>query len=176
MANFLNTRMVVAVLLCGAGLWARQPSSTDPWESLRFLIGRWEAKTQGGSAGASSSGTYTFQLELRDHVLARHADSGPCKGPAGFDCEHGDLLYVYRDSPGQRYKAIYFDNEGHVIHYEVSTPAPGTAVFVSDGSQPGPRFRLVYELRGTVMFGKFEMRVPGQTEFRPYLEWRGGRK
>jgi hypothetical protein len=33
----------------------------------------------------------------------------------------GDLLYVYPDAIAKSYKAIYFDNEGHVIHYEVST-------------------------------------------------------
>ncbi len=67
-----------------------------------------------------------------------------CKGPAGFDCEHGDFLYVYQDAPGQPYKAIYFDNEGHVIHYDVSTPTPTTAIFLSDASKPGPQFRLIY--------------------------------
>ncbi len=139
-----------------------------------FLIGRWEAKTSGGSAGATGSGTYSFQLEMKGHVLSRRADSGECKGPADFNCEHKDLLYVYREAAA--YKAIYFDNEGHVIHYELSTPAPGTAVFLSDASQPGPRFRLVYELKGAVMSGRFEMSMPGQTEFRPYLEWSGERK
>jgi hypothetical protein len=174
----LKIRLLGAILLCGAGLWAQNApaASEDTWKSLRFLIGKWEAKTQGGSAGASSSGTYTFQLELRDHVLTRRVASGECKGPSGFDCEHQDLLHVYRDSPEKAYRAIYFDNEGHVIRYEVSTPAPGIAVFVSEASQPGPRFRLVYELKETVMFGKFEMRMPGQAEFRPYLEWQGRRK
>ncbi len=52
---------------------------------------------------AAGTGTYTFQLELRNHILARHSDQAECKGPAGFDCEHGDLLCVYQDAPGQTY-------------------------------------------------------------------------
>jgi hypothetical protein len=148
----------------------------DFWQSLRFLLGTWEAKTQGGSAGATGAGTYTFQLELRNHVLARHTAAAGCQGPADFNCEHGDLLYAYRDHPGEPLKAIYFDNEGHVIHYDVTTPDANTAVFVSAPSEAGPQFRLIYERKGQVMRGKFQLRAPGQSEFRSYLEWSGEKK
>ena len=170
----------LTIVLCLAGLFAPYALSAelaiDPWKSLQFLIGTWEAHTQGGSAGAAGAGTYTFQPELRNHVLARHSSSEKCKGPEEFDCEHSDLLYIYRDAPGQSYKAIYFDNEGHVIHYEVSVPASTTAVLLSEHSRPGPQFRLIYELKGTTMYGKFQMRAPGQTEFHSYLEWSGPKK
>jgi hypothetical protein len=170
----------LATVLCLGGLYAPCALSAepaiDPWKSLQFLIGTWEAHTQGGSAGAAGAGTYTFQPELRNHVLARHSSSEKCKGPADFDCEHSDLLYVYQDAPGQSYKAIYFDNEGHVIHYDVSVPALTTAVLLSEPSRPGPQFRLIYELKGATMYGKFQMRAPGQTEFRSYLEWSGPKK
>jgi hypothetical protein len=153
-----------------------QTQSPDPWKAVRFLLGTWEAKTHGGSAGAAASATYTFRLELRDHVLARHSASAGCTGPADFDCEHGDLLYLYQDAAGLPLKAIYFDNEGHVIHYELTTPGPNTAVLVSAASQNSPQFRLIYQLQGEMMLGKFQMRMPGQSEFRSYLEWSGGRK
>jgi len=172
-------RIAALGLLCVAGVFAQDagtPAPADPWQPLRFLIGTWEAKTEGGAAGAAGSGTYTFQLELRDHVLVRHCSSAGCKGNADFDCEHGDILYIYRDGPGRPYRAIYFDNEGHVIRYEVTTPAPGSAVFLSDASQPGPRYRLTYELRQSAMHGKFQMRMPAQSEFRSYLEWSGEKR
>ncbi len=73
-------------------------------------------------------------------------------------------------------KAIYFDNEGHVINYEVTTPAPNTAVLLSPASQPGPQFRLVYEFKERIMHGKFEMRMPGQPDFKSYLDWSGRKK
>jgi len=149
---------LLAIAVLGAGVLGAQPS----WKPLEFLIGSWEAKTQGGPAGVASSGTYTFRLDLKDHVLARHSTA------AG---EHADLLYVY--PVGGAYRAIYFDNEGHVISYDVSTPAPLTAVFLSKASDPGPQFRLTYELKGATMRGRFEIRMPGQTEFRLYLEWSG---
>jgi hypothetical protein len=73
-------------------------------------------------------------------------------------------------------KAIYFDNEGHVIHYDVSTPDPTTAVFLSDASATGPQFRLTYQRKNSTMSGKFQVRMPGQTEWQSYLEWSGDKK
>ena len=172
--------LIFVTLLCGANLYAQTTpttaSITASWKSLQFLMGTWEAKTQDGSAEAAVSGTYTFALDLRNHILARHSSNDGCKGPADFDCEHGDLLYVYQDAPRQPFKAIYFDNEGHVIHYDVSTPTATTALFLSDASQPGPQFRLMYELKGSTMNGRFQMRAPGQAEFKSYLEWSGVKK
>jgi hypothetical protein len=168
---------ILSLLLVALPVAAQStPSSPiDPWQALSFLQGTWEAKATGGQ-GVSATGTYTFRNELRDKILARHSmrDAG-CKGPASFDCDHDDLLYIYQDAPGHSLKAIYFDNEGHVIHYDVSTPDATTAIFLSDGSQPGPQFRLMYELKGAVMSGKFQMRMPGQTEWKSYLEWSGSR-
>ena len=143
---------------------------------MRFLIGTWEAGTQAGSAKAASTGTYSFHLELKGHVLARRSSNANCKAPADFDCEHGDLLYIYRDASATPLKAIYFDNEGHTIHYEVSTTQPNTVVFVSNEKDPGPQYRLSYELKGARMSGKFEMKLPGQADFTSYLEWSGGKK
>jgi hypothetical protein len=143
---------------------------------LSFLEGTWEAHTQSGSANAQANGTYTFKLELKRHVLARYSVPVGCKGPKAFDCEHGDLLYVYQEAGGQPLKAIYFDNEGHVIHYAVSTPESNTAIFVSEASGSGPQFQLVYQLKEAVMSGKFQMRMPGQAEWKSYLEWSGSRK
>jgi hypothetical protein len=147
-----------------------------PIRGLRFLLGSWQAKTTGGVAQAQASAAYTFRLELRDHVLARHSRSGACTGPEDFDCQHNDLFYIYPDGSGQKLEAIYFDNEGHVIHYDVSTPKAGTAVLLSDASQPGPQYRLSYELADGVMSGKFELKMPGQAEFISYLEWGGKRR
>jgi hypothetical protein len=155
---------------------ASTPAKADPWAALRFLLGSWEAKTTGGMAQAQAAAAYSFRLELRDHVLARHSRSGACAAPEDFDCQHNDLLYIYPAANGQTLQAIYFDNEGHVIHYDLSTPKPGTVVFLSDPAQPGPQYRLSYEFLDGVMRGKFELKIPGQTEFTSYLEWSGKRQ
>jgi hypothetical protein len=168
---------VIAVLaLRPAAAQSAPAAPPDPLRSLAFLEGTWDARAQ-GEQGASASGSYTFLRELGGHLLARHSTSDAgCKGPASFDCTHRDLLLVYQEAAGQPLKAIYFDNEGHVIHYQVTAPDPTTAQFVSDPAQPGPQFRLLYRLEGAVMSGAFQMRMPGQADWKPYLEWSGRRQ
>jgi hypothetical protein len=173
--NKVIKTLVVALLVFAVSL-AGQTSPAPTWKALNFLIGTWGATTRSGSAGAATSGTYSFQLALRSHVLARYSSNSGCKAPADFDCEHGDLLYIYPDAPRQSYKAIYFDNEGHVIHYDLSIPTPTSVVFLSSPSQAGPQFRLSYVLKGSTMYGKFQMRSPGESEFKSYLEWEGEKK
>jgi hypothetical protein len=152
------------------------PVPPDPWLLLRFLIGSWEAKTTGGFAQAQASGAYTFRMELRDHILARHSRSGVCAASDDVECQHSDLLYLYPEGGAAAFKAIYFDNEGHVIHYELSIPKPGTAVLLSDPSQPGPQYRLSYTLLDGTMTGQFELKMPGQSDFMSYLMWSGKRR
>jgi hypothetical protein len=170
-------KALIALFLCALPLCAQSaPPAANPLQPLAFLEGTWEAKAQ-GDTGAAVNGSYAFQFELKNHVLARHTvNIDSCKGPENYDCEHSDLLYVYADAPGQALKALYIDNEGHVIHYDVSTPDSTTAVFLSDASLPGPQFRLIYSLKGSVLSGKFQMRMPGQADWRPYLEWSGPKK
>jgi hypothetical protein len=169
-------KIIASALLILALPLLGQDKPGENWKALEFLKGTWDAKTAENGA-VTAAGTYTFGAELGNHILARHSTSAAgCKGPVSYDCEHGDLLYVYEDAPGLPLKAIYFDNEGHVIHYDVSTPKPGTAIFLSDASHPGPQFRLVYELNAAVMSGKFQMKMPGQAEWKSYLEWSGEKK
>ncbi len=176
MMKGMLSRAVLGALLCSLGATAQSPSgaavnSADPLQPLHFLEGTWTA--HGTGQGATSDGTYLFRRELKGHVLARHAKVASCKGPDDFDCQHGDLLYVFAEMPGQPLKAIYLDNEGHVIHYNVTMPDPTTAMFLSDASGAGPQFRLLYTLKDGQMSGSFAMQMPGQTEWRPYLTWRG---
>lgn len=154
---------------------APAPFSTvapSTFASLAFLEGTWTAQAE-GTGGTKALGTYTFARELNGHVLARHGRTADCKPAPGFDCDHSDLLYVFQESPAAPLKAFFLDNEGHVIHYLVTTPTPATAVFLSDPAQPGPVFRLTYERSGSAMAGKFEMHMPGSPDWHRYLEWTG---
>ncbi len=168
-------KVLATLVLCLPALAQTASSPADPFASLHFLEGTWEANT-GGAQGVTTSGVYSFARELDGHVMARHATNDPgCKAPAAFDCKHGDLLYVYLDAPGQPLRAIYFDNEGHTLHYTVSTPTPSLAMFVSEPGY-GPQLRLMYELKSGVMYGKFQVLTPGQTEWKSYLEWSGAKR
>jgi hypothetical protein len=147
-------------------------TSPDPFRALKFLEGTWDANVE-NNAAVKESGRYTFDRELGGHILARHSTNDRnCSAPQNFDCQHSDMLTIYPSDSRQGLEAIYFDNEGHVIHYDVSTPKPGLAVFLSPPSH-GPQFRLTYELFVAVMTGRFQMQMPGQTDSRTYLEWSG---
>ncbi|HEY2470824.1 MAG TPA: hypothetical protein VGI45_23725 [Terracidiphilus sp.] len=177
----MNKRLVGALLSLlsfvslGSAQTAPAKPAPDPFAPLSFLIGTWDAKTVNNPA-VTASGAYTFRAELNGHILARHTEAAGCKGPEDFNCQHGDLLYIYTDGPSRPLRAIYFDNEGHVIHYSATTPTPTTAEFLSDPAGPGPQFRLTYELKDGLMSGKFQIRIPGQPDWKSYLEWTGSRK
>ena len=152
-----------------------QPQSTNPFTGLKFLLGTWEAKTTGsGSAAATALGTYTFRTDLGGTVVTRTSSADSCKGPASFDCQHHDLLTIFQDAGNTTLHALYADSEGHVLHYDISTPDASTAVFLTNS--PGPKFRLMYHLEGGVMSGKFQISPPGSAEFNSYLEWSGTKK
>ncbi len=151
----------------------KAPPTSDPFKPLSFLEGTWSAKGK-GPQGVTTSGSYTFQMELKNHILARHeASDSAAKKSATFDYQHTDLFYVFQDMPGQPLKAIYFDNEGHVLHYAVTTPTPTSVLFLSDSPPGAPQFRLMYERKGDAMSGQFQMLPPGQKDWMSYLEWSG---
>jgi hypothetical protein len=140
----------------------------EEWAPLSFLLGEWEGG--GGGAPGASEGQFSFRPDLQGRVMVRRNDTVT---PAGL---HQDLLVLYPTMEGA-FRAIYFDSEGHVINYGVSTTSsPPGAVFLSDESAGMPRFRLSYRLNadGTLYIG-FEMAPPGSGEFSMYLEGVGRR-
>jgi hypothetical protein len=173
--NPLRSLAFLLIFAISAAMAQTETPTPATRASIHFLEGSWTAVAQGAN-GAAANGSYTFAPELGGHILARHSQAAgsKCKGPADFDCDHGDLLYIFEESNHQL-KAIYFDNEGHTIHYDVLTTAPTTVVFLSEPA-PGPRFRLVYTRAGDTMSGKFQMQPPGSTEWRSYLEWSGAKQ
>lgn len=143
----------------------------DPWAPLRFLLGRWTG-VGSGKPGEAISGAATFELRLDGIVMVRdnraeYAAPDPGKPPV----VHTDLMVIYKDPVSGSFRADYFDNEGHVIHYGVTFPlAGGGAVFETDSGGKGPRFRLVYEpAPGGGLTVDFLMAPPGG-EFKSYVK------
>jgi hypothetical protein len=166
--------LAALALAATAGAQSAPTAAADPWAGLAFLEGSWSARAA-GPGGATIDGRYEFRRELGGHVLSRHTlASSHCSGPADFDCLHSDQLVVFQEHPGQPLKALYLDNEGHAIHYLVSTPAPGEAVFLSEDE--GPRFRLSYRLDQGTLAGRFQVQPPGQAQWHSVLEWSGTRQ
>jgi hypothetical protein len=152
------------LLVLSIGLASAQTpqKKADPLQPFGFLLGKWNG-TGGGQPG-SGMGAFSYDAELDGHILVRH-NYAECNGT---NLRHDDLLIVYlEDSP----RAIYFDSEGHVIRYRVTIPSAGSVVFESDGSQPGPRYRLSYVLKGAGLEGMFEIAESASAAYKKYLSW-----
>ncbi|MCJ7714336.1 hypothetical protein MUO66_07770 [Candidatus Bathyarchaeota archaeon] len=82
------------------------------------------------------------------------------------------FIFQYRGilkQGGNPTKAIYFDNEGHIINYQV-TYSDKSIVLTSDRIPNVPVFRLTYTLLGIdTVDTKFEMSQDGE-KFTLYIE------
>jgi hypothetical protein len=166
----MMSRLLLAAVAAGVALsapLAAQPP--DPWSEFRLLVGRWEGV--GTGAPGTGGGTFTFEFTLNESVLVRRSHS---EYPATRDrpaAVHDDLMLIYGEGAATR--AVYFDNEKHVIHYTVTTsPAPRTITFTSAIESDAPRYRYIYRAIGTdTVNGRFEIAPPGKPDaFALYVE------
>jgi len=141
--------------------------SNSTWNNWSWLIGEW--KGEGSGQPGQGGGIFSFQPDLDGKILIRKSHSEyPASGnrPATI---HNDLMIVSLDYTGNATKAIYFDNEGHIINYTISY-APNTIVLLSDKIPNVPIFRLTYSLLDSQMVNiKFEMSQDGE-KFMTYIE------
>lgn len=131
------------------------------FQSIQFLFGKWHGKGGGATVG-EGQGTYSYTPDLNQNIVIRRNFAEYPTGP-----RHDDLMIIYTEGP---LRAIYFDSEGHVIRYNVTTPSSTKVIFESDGTQPGPKYRLTHTLEGKELTGKFEVAAPG-AEYKTYLTW-----
>ncbi len=162
---------VAGTLLAGSVAYAGPPASLEP---LAFLVGEWEAS--GGGGPGQGAGRVVFARALQDRVILRTSYAEiPASGTTASS-RHDDLLVIY-EARGRGARADYYDSEGHVIRYVVTSAAPGEATFLSEPVAGEPRYRLRYELaRDGVLDGEFAIAPPGEPPaFKPYLAWKSTR-
>ncbi len=143
----MKTSIFITLCLLQFGLasvvFSQEPGSNP--ESWKWLLGKWNG--QGSGQPGQGSGSFTFRYELDKHVIVRKSYSDY---PATQDrpaISHEDLMVIYPDSTGAFTSAMYWDNEGHTIHYLV-TYAGDNIVFTSKSSVAGPQYRLTYSPEG----------------------------
>lgn len=142
---------------------------------LDGLVGEWQAS--GGGQPGQAAGLASFTPELQGKILVRrsYAEYPASKDKPAY--RHDDLLIIYEDAATKSKRAIYFDNEGHVINYTVATSADGCTIsLLSAPEESAPGYRLTYlEKSANQLDGKFEVAAPGK-EFATYLQWSSRRK
>ena len=120
------------------------PSSpSGPWAGWEFLLGDWVLGGGGGKPGQATAAMASFTLDLQGQLIVRRNHSEYASVDGKPPVIHDDLMAVYKD--GGVTRAIYWDSEGHTIHYTARVSDDGKKiVFLSDPTA-GPRFRLTYE-------------------------------
>ncbi len=152
--------LFVLPAFAAAATAARADDPKDPLAALDFLIGSWTGSS------AVTQGTDTFSKALDGKVIQRSAHA-KLLGKDGKAAGAMDtLMTIHPDPAGTGLRAVYFDNDGHVIHYKTDSVVAGArVVFVSDGSDPGPLFRLSYLRKSPdQLHTTFEMAAPGHPE------------
>lgn len=173
--RWLTILLLSAVCLARSGSAPPSPpalaSAVNPWAAWEFLIGEWTLGDGGGKPGQAASAWGSFTLDLQGQLIVRrnHAEYASVNGKPPVI--HDDLMNIYRE--GEITRAIYWDTEGHTIHYTARPSEDGKKiVFLSDPARPGPRFRLTYEnlKPGTIRVG-FEIAPPDKpAQFAMYVE------
>jgi hypothetical protein len=159
--------LIFLVIACSPCLWAADAGRQDMWKPFEFLIGDWVGSGTGKPGEGVGEFSLAYELDKKilvrknRNVIAGKADEKP-------SVTHEDLMIIYPQPGKASFRADYFDNEGHIIHYAV-TVAEHKAVFESDEAAPGPKFRLRYELKPDGLLGlEFAIAAPGKG-FQPYV-------
>ena len=149
-------------------LVAQPARPTADWKAWQFLIGEWEG--EGTGAPGEGKGGFSLEPDLQGRILVRKnwTDFPAAQGrPAVV---HEDVMVIAYEQGGIR--AVYWDNEGHVIHYAVDISPDGAITFVSPAGPGIPRFRLSYRKIADDRVGiRFEISSPDKPdEFKVYLD------
>ena len=139
---------------------------TDPWASVRFLVGAWEGTSSGQAGNATVRREYRFVL--RDQFIEeRHTSTYPPqeKNPKGEVHEH--VSYISYDRARKLLVLRQFHVERFVIQYmQEREPSVGSLAFVSEAIEntpPGWRARESYVVHGPDEFEEvFELGQAGK--------------
>ncbi len=140
------------------------------WSAWQFLLGSWES-AHTGDPGAGT-GVFSFSFDLDENILVRKSHTVFPDTPERPGYAHDDLVIIYTEFTSEK-RAIYFDNEQHVIHYAVRVSLDNPTIILESDPLPGlPQFRFTYVKTGeNTVNARFEMTPPGKPgEFFTYLE------
>ncbi len=161
---------LAALAGAGAAPQGAPPAALSPFgPPWTVLLGEWNGDGE-GQPGAGS-GAASFALDLERHVLIRRSSSDYPTTAGHPAVHHEDLLVIYPEGAGPAARAIYFDNEGHVIEYTAAWSMDGHVLaFTSTARPDAPTFRLIYRVLAPDRLAvDFNIAPPGSEAFKPYV-------
>ena len=168
--------LILFGLACVAVLSAAEPTQPakkpDPWEPVRFLLGKWEGDSEGEPGKGRSVREYAFVLnnkfiEVRNQSTYPPQDKNP-KGEV-----HEDRSLMSYDRAAKKLVLRMFTVEGFVNHYVLdSVSADGRDLIFTtvaiENIPAGFRARETYTKESDDEFTElFEIAAPGK-EFEKY--------
>ncbi len=137
------------------------------WDKWSWLMGEWIG--EGGGQPGQGGGTFSFSFDLDKNIIVRKSHSEYPATDNKPKTIHDDLMIVYFDASDSSIKAIYFDNEGHIINYSVMY-TDKSITLTSLKTTNTPIFRLTYDLlENEIVNTRFEMSRDG-VNFMTYVE------
>lgn len=129
-------------------------------------MGEWEG--EGSGQPGEGGGTFSFALDLDKKIIVRRSHSVYPATTDNPEVIHDDLMIIYPDSDNEP-RAIYFDNESHVINYSINF-TDNSISLTSDITANAPVFRLTYTLLENNMINtEFALSQDGKN-FMTYIE------
>ena len=158
--------IAVAGVLAGARVAGQPAGSTDPFERVAFLIGRWEGTSEGRPGRGTVRREYTRVLGAR-FIRGHNRNEYPAqdKNPKGEI--HEDEGWFSYDRARTRLVLRQFHDEGFVSQYvEDADSLPARLVFTSESTENIPagwRARETYVVHGADEFEEiFELAQEGK--------------
>lgn len=140
MQTKIKTLLTIALFGCYINSVAQK---TDTWDKWKTLEGEWIG--EGNGQPGEGEGSFSFHLDLNQKILVRKSHSEYVSKENNSNTIHDDLMIVYPDFTGEPSKAIFFDNEGHIINYSI-TYFKNAIILTSEKKPNIPVFRLTYDL------------------------------
>jgi hypothetical protein len=162
----MNYKLILSITLFGL-FFNCFGQTNSPWDKWSWLTGEWTG--EGSGQPGQGGGYFSFKTDLDNNIMVRNSHSEYAATGNSPKTVHNDLMIVYPGNPGESFKAIYFDNEGHTINYLV-TINENSIILTSEKKPDNPVFRLTYTLldKETVNT-KFEM-SQDNVKFYTYIE------
>src|SRR6266487_2606252 len=113
-----NFIFLLLIILSGIAIPSLSQTQTSSWEKLNALTGDWVA--EGAGQPGAGTGSFSFEYDLNNKVMVRKSHSEYPSSDNKPAVVHDDLMVIYVINPTESFKAVYFDNEGHVINYSIN--------------------------------------------------------